>query len=286
MKKMFMAIIVPVICVLMAGCAKPAPTIKSVPVPAPYTWTQQAHQAGEVQVAPGESFTVSLNPEKDSNRVWEKSPEIINPSLVEKVDYKNESSPGVPPQQTWTFKGLAKGSCIILFKTGGRKLELYECTYSLFVGIKSPAATTTSAVGTMKQTGYDVSDTNLNFPEGFYTFTENDLFELHGTLEGKVEAVGKDELDFATGEYWMRVAQETFTGTVNGKSGTLAFFKVGWGTLDPPDYKTGWGVMRGTIISGTGDLANLRGILNDEFTMTGDVILPLSSYSYPLWSLD
>jgi hypothetical protein len=286
MKKVFIATTILVLCVLITSCGKPAPTAKSVPVPAPDTWSQQTHQAGEVQIAPGESFTVSLTPDTDLNRVWEESTEIINPSVVEKVDYKSESSPGVTPRQTWTFKGLAKGSCVILFKTSGRELELYEWTYSLFVGIKSSASVTASAVGTLKQTVYNISDVNANEDKGFYTHTEYDVFELHGTLEGKTEGAGKVELDFATGEAWMRVVQETFTGTVNGKSGTLELYKVSWGKLDPPKYLTGWGVIKGTIISGTGDLANLRGIINDDYTMTGDVMMPPSNYSYTLWWLD
>jgi len=283
MKKIF-TIITIVICVLMAGCGKPAPTTKTVPVPAPDTWPQQMHQGGEVQIAPGESFTVSLTPDSGANRIWEESPEIINPSVIEKVDYKSEPAAGATVQ-TWTFKGLAKGSCVLLFKTSGKSHEVFEWTYSLFVGIKSTAAATLNATGTLTQTGNEVSDANIDFPGMLYTQTENDTFELKGTLEGKMEAVALVEVNLQTGVDWLVATQETFTGTMNGKSGTLDIFKVGWGVLKPPDYKIGRFSSRGIIIGGTGELANLRGTMNDDFLMTGELIPP-GNYSYTIWWLD
>lgn len=270
----------------MAGCGKPAPTIKTVPAPAPDTWLQQAHQAGEVQIAPGDSFTVVLTPGNDANRIWDESPEIINPLLIEKVDYRSESVPGSTPRQTWTFRGLAKGSSVILFKTSGKTHEVFEWTYSLFVAIKSPTTTNISASGTLTQTGFNISDRNTDFPAMFYTHIEMDVYELNGTLEGKVEGVNKFEMNLGTGECWMRIAEDTFTGSVNGKSGTITLYKVMWGKLDAPDYVTGWESFRGTIISGTGELANLRGTINDDYSLTKDSINQSSSYSYTIWWLN
>ncbi len=286
MKKIFNIMTVIVICVLMAGCGKPAPTTKTVPVPAPDTWLQQAHQAGEVQIAPGDSFTVSLNSDEASNRAWEEPPEIINPSLIEKVDYRSESAPGGTPKQTWTFKGLAKGSSVILFKTSGKAHEVFDWTYSLFVAIKSPTTTNTSASGTLIPIGFNMADRNIDFSEMFYTHIETDIYELNGTFECKVEGVNKFEMNLGTGECWMRIADDTFTGTVDGKSGTLTLYKVMWGKLDAPDYMTGWESIRGTIISGTGELANLRGTLNDDYILTKESINQSSNYSYTIWWLD
>ena len=89
---------------------------------------------------------------------------------------------------------------------------------------------------------------------GGNTFTTADLtFALTGVFSGKVVETATTQLTTASGHIVdVGGGTATFTGTVNGASGTLAFLIVG---------NNSGGVFHGhfTIISGTGGLANLRG---------------------------
>jgi len=69
---------------------------------------------------------------------------------------------------------------------------------------------------------------------------------------------------------------ETFTGTVNGKSGTVTFNLAGTGSVAPPA-----GSYQGTqaIVSGTGELANLHGVLKQVGTVPSAAVGPLGTYT-------
>ncbi len=69
---------------------------------------------------------------------------------------------------------------------------------------------------------------------------------------------------------------ETFTGTVNGVPGTVTFNLAGTGSMAPPA-----GSFRGTdvIVSGTGGLANLRGVLSEVGTVPAPLPGPLGTYT-------
>jgi len=69
---------------------------------------------------------------------------------------------------------------------------------------------------------------------------------------------------------------ETFTGTVNGVPGTVTFNLAGTGSMAPPA-----GSFQGTdvIVSGTGGLANLRGVLSEVGTVPAPLPGPLGTYT-------
>jgi hypothetical protein len=69
---------------------------------------------------------------------------------------------------------------------------------------------------------------------------------------------------------------ETFTGTVNGVPGTVTFNLAGAGSMAPPA-----GSFKGTdvIVSGTGGLANLRGVLSEVGTVPAPLPGPLGTYT-------
>jgi hypothetical protein len=89
-------------------------------------------------------------------------------------------------------------------------------------------------------------------------------FDVRGTLEGT--SVLEDAtmvIDLASGTFTVE-GQGTFTGTVQGKSGSYVFNAVASGQFTSPMGETGEGTGEHTIISGTGELANLRGSLQAE----------------------
>jgi hypothetical protein len=71
---------------------------------------------------------------------------------------------------------------------------------------------------------------------------------------------------------------ETFTGTVNGVPGTVTFNLVGTGRPDP---STGTFIYQATqvIVSGTGDLANLHGVLKQVGTVLDPAVGPFGTYT-------
>jgi hypothetical protein len=74
---------------------------------------------------------------------------------------------------------------------------------------------------------------------------------------------------------------ETFTGSVNGVPGTVTFHLAGTGSTAPPQ-----GSFRGTdaIISATGDLANLHGVLSEVGTVPAALPGPEGTYTGQLQS--
>ena len=93
-------------------------------------------------------------------------------------------------------------------------------------------------------------------------YTEHDIFEDHGLLEGKTEGTFRLYADMKGGPLWSR-GKAIFTGRVNGKSGTLDGYVVS--KLAGTMWK-GNGTCITAFISGTGELANLRGTSYMEFS--------------------
>jgi sugar lactone lactonase YvrE len=92
--------------------------------------------------------------------------------------------------------------------------------------------------------------------------------EYHGTLEGTV--VKKYTLEVNVANYQITgTATETFTGTVNGKAGTLTWEDTISGQITGIDMGVFFEI--NTIISGTGELSNLRGVIygNESFGFAG-----------------
>jgi hypothetical protein len=284
MKKLFAATIILLISVLMAGCSTsvsttstspnaettspPTQTITTTAAPAPTpgpnslvisrdVFTKDGHQNGEIHLAPGETFSVSLARDETQKRVWEESPEITNQGVINKVDYKT-----MPIVQTWTYRAADNGVCMILFKTGGQVVELREWTYSLTVVVASGALSTFTGNNTMEQTFLESADGVTDYDNMLYYDTEHQIYDLQGAIEGKSEGSYKYYTDLHTGDFWIR-GKATVTGTVSGKSGTFDIYWVGKGV---GTMWTGRGTCIGAIISGTGELANLRGTSYMEFS--------------------
>src|SRR6266571_9385333 len=97
-----------------------------------------------------------------------------------------------------------------------------------------------------------------------YTGTFNGTSTLHGTLIFHPDGTANFH------------DVETFTGTVNGVPGTVTFNLAGAGSMAPPA-----GSFKGTdvIVSGTGGLANLRGVLSEVGTVPSPLPGPLGTYT-------
>jgi hypothetical protein len=97
-------------------------------------------------------------------------------------------------------------------------------------------------------TGTRAADGNL-----FIYATEDEVWV--GDLAGTSQAAFRVEI-FTEG-FWNVWLRSTFTGTVQGKSGTLVIQLVGKRTMW--DAERFWWYGQWVIISGTGELENLRG---------------------------
>ncbi len=117
----------------------------------------------------------------------------------------------------------------------------------------------TPATGTVTVVGFTFTDVRNAKDNTIIDFTQNT--NSIGTFAGTTEDVGTIILQ-PSGDFNFKI-RSTFTGTVDGKSGTLVFEVVGKGEGGIPG-----GTVRShfVILSGTGDLANLHGQGNLEGT--------------------
>jgi hypothetical protein len=132
---------------------------------------------------------------------------------------------------------------------------------------KPPSEFETS--GTVEQIGALV-DPNPEMENGKMTLEGNILyFDVHGTMEGVLVFDYIGVIDTTTGKLTID-GLGTFTGTVNGKSGSYFCSTASSGQITIPG-EAGETTGEQTIISGTGELANLRGSLHGEnsFDKTG-----------------
>ena len=112
------------------------------------------------------------------------------------------------------------------------------------------SATDLSVSGGFRQLGFQVTDSRTVGDLTFMSFTESDA--LTGDLSGTSTIVGEC-IVFASGE-GMCKASETFTGTLDGRSGTLVFHD-----LIRIDVTTGSAEGSFQVLGGTGDLADVHG---------------------------
>jgi hypothetical protein len=118
--------------------------------------------------------------------------------------------------------------------------------------------------GTAVQTQQNL-DPNPKTENGKMTFEKNtDYWDVHGTSEGTVVTEYTMVVDTMTGKFTTE-GQGTFTGKVKGKSGSFVYSTVGSGQMTSPTGESGAFTDDEIIISGTGDLANLRGSLHGEY---------------------
>jgi hypothetical protein len=94
---------------------------------------------------------------------------------------------------------------------------------------------------------------------------QNAIFS--GSFVGNVVTYWFITENLVTGEMKM-VGGGTFTGTMEGKSGTFTFTTVGWGS--DPTFHNEW-----NIVKGTGDFSHIHG----KGTLDGDLYTLTGSYS-------
>ena len=147
----------------------------------------------------------------------------------------------------------------------------------LFAGCGEPGPFETS--GTMELT-QENPDPNPKTENGKRILEKNtNYYDVHGTLESTAVVESTVVVDLATGSFTVE-GQGTFTGTVKGKSGSFVNNTVGSGQVSPMG-ESGVCTTEETIISGTGELANLRGSSHTEHQWDKDGIS--ITYSGTCW---
>jgi Protein of unknown function (DUF3224) len=129
-------------------------------------------------------------------------------------------------------------------------LALLVPLFALLAPPSADAGTRISATGEFTQTSFTVTGSHQAGPLTFLSFQETDA--LTGTLSGTSLIIGEC-IVFPTGEGKCK-ATETFTGTVDGKSGTLVFHDV-----INLDNNVGSVDGRFQIVRGTGELSGVHG---------------------------
>ena len=127
----------------LLACA-PAPKQAPVEVSCDDFYKQPAISK-EVNVAAGDSFTVTLCSNPTTGFQWSESAQISDQTVLQQTDHKFVSPqseppppPGTPGQEIWTFKALKKGESTIYLEysrpwEGGEK---GEWTFVLTVVVK------------------------------------------------------------------------------------------------------------------------------------------------------
>ena len=101
---------------------------------------------------------------------------------------------------------------------------------------------------------YDFEVTDMREADGNTFIYATEWEAWVGDFEGTAVAVFRVEL-FSAG-FWNVWLRSTFTGTVLGREGTMVVQLVGKRPMEP---EPGWWFGEWVILSGTGELANLRG---------------------------
>ena len=123
-----------------------SPTPKQVSVEASCDdFIKLQHITKEVQVAVGDSFTVTLCSNPSTGFLWSETAQVSDQTVLQQTDHKlvmPESEPppppGTPGQEVWTFQALKKGTSTISMEysrpwEGGEKAEW---TFVLAVVVK------------------------------------------------------------------------------------------------------------------------------------------------------
>ena len=105
------------------------------------------HISKEVEVAVGDSFTVTLCSNASTGLRWTESAEIGDQTVVEQVDHKyvalseegkKPPPPGTPGEEVWTFNALKQGKSTISMEYGQpwESGEKAAWTFVLTVAVK------------------------------------------------------------------------------------------------------------------------------------------------------
>ncbi len=111
----------------------------SVPV---VFFTVRSHVSEEVELAAGDSFTVTLGSDRTAGFQWSESAQIDEQSVLEQLAHRfvppEEDTPGAVGKEVWTFKALKEGSTEVFMEysqpwEGGKEAEW---TFRLSVVVK------------------------------------------------------------------------------------------------------------------------------------------------------
>jgi len=100
------------------------------------------HVSKEVELAAGDSFTVTLCSNRTTGFQWSESAQIDDQSVLEQLAHRfvppEEDTPGAAGKEVWTFKALKEGSTEVSMEysqpwEGGKKAEW---TFRLIVVVK------------------------------------------------------------------------------------------------------------------------------------------------------
>jgi len=143
--KLTLVLIITAISTLLFACS-PASKQVSVEVSCDDFYKNQ-HISKEVEVAVGDSFTVTLCSNPSTGFQWSETAQISDQTVLQQIDHKymapeakgdKPPAPGTPGQETWTFKALERGTSVISMEysrpwEGGEK---GEWTFNLTVVVK------------------------------------------------------------------------------------------------------------------------------------------------------
>ena len=123
-----------------------SPAIKQASVEIPCNdFYEQPHISQEVEVAVGDSFTVTLCSNPTTGFMWSESAQISDQTVLQQTDHKFEAPKTTEPpiegaagKEVWTFQALKKGETTVSMKysrpwEGGEK---GNWTFNLTVVVK------------------------------------------------------------------------------------------------------------------------------------------------------
>ena len=115
--KLTLVLIITAISAFLFSCS-PTPTQISVGASCD-DFGEQQHISKQVEVAVGDSFTVTLCSNPSTGFQWTESAQIGDQTVLKQTDHKSVApeakgdklpAPGTPGQEVWTFKALKKGT--------------------------------------------------------------------------------------------------------------------------------------------------------------------------------
>ena len=142
--KIIMVGLMVILALALFACSSPVSTGVYVEVPID-DFMNQKHVSGQVEVAMGESFTVTLGSNKTTGFEWAEDSQISDTGVLKQVGHEfigPESEPppppGTPGQEVWTFEALEKGTTTVSMEYGRpwEGGEKGEWTFNLTVVVR------------------------------------------------------------------------------------------------------------------------------------------------------
>jgi len=136
--KLVLVCLAAAISLLLLGCSQKVPVEVSCD-----DFYNQQHITRQVEVAAGDSLTVTLCSNPTTGFQWAESATVSDQSVLQQTDHKftapeANGTVGAPEKEVWTFKALKKGTSTVSMEysrpwEGGEK---GEWTFSLTVVVK------------------------------------------------------------------------------------------------------------------------------------------------------